>query len=193
MSYTSAYMDMVKEKAEFGERFLSVAKIRTCHKGPLAWGPHQGKGLPEGGQALGELQSENVVAHGLERDTSRPTQALGIGARARRGGPKATLQVGHRRRSGTHPFQSGETVPRVLREGAQERNLVQGCTVHEGVLYHPPKCFFMSPIKPSVYVVLTRVMTKMTNCNFAERVGTVAFYDPRLVAYRKRVEMSYSP
>ena len=32
----------------------------------------------------------------------------------------------------------------------------------------------------------------MTNCNFAENVGVVAFYDDRLVAYRKRVEMSYS-
>ena len=54
----------------------------------------------------------------------------------------------------------------------------------------------MSPIKPSVYVVLTRVVKRenlqMTNCNFAEEIGTVDFYDERLVAYRKRVEMNYS-
>lgn len=72
----------------------------------------------------------------------------------------------------------------------------QGCTVRGQVLYHPPKYFAGSPIKPSVYVVLTRVVhrdnLRMTNCNFAERVGRVAFYDERLVLYRKRVEMSYS-
>lgn len=72
----------------------------------------------------------------------------------------------------------------------------QGCTVHSQVLYHPPRYFAMSPIKPSVYVVLTRVVKRgnlqMTNCNFAENVGVVAFYDDRLVAYRKRVEMGYS-
>ena len=72
----------------------------------------------------------------------------------------------------------------------------QGCTVHEQVLYHPPRHFSMSPIKPSVYVVLTRVVKRdnlqMTNCNFAERIGTVGFYDAKLVAYRKRVEMNYS-
>ncbi|KAJ8009791.1 hypothetical protein DPEC_G00067880 [Dallia pectoralis] len=72
----------------------------------------------------------------------------------------------------------------------------QGCTVHNQVLYHPPRYFAMSPIKPSVYVVLTRVVTRenlqMTNCNFAENVGAVDFYKERLVAYRKRVEMNYS-
>lgn len=72
----------------------------------------------------------------------------------------------------------------------------QGCTVHQQVLYHPPRRFSMSPIKPSVYVVLTRVVKRenlqMTNCNFAEKIGTVDFYNERLVAYRKRVEMNYS-
>lgn len=72
----------------------------------------------------------------------------------------------------------------------------QGCTIHEQVLYRPPVYFSMSPIKPSVYVVLTRVVKRenlqMTNCNFAEEIGTVDFYDERLVAYRKRVEMNYS-
>lgn len=72
----------------------------------------------------------------------------------------------------------------------------QGCTVHGQVLYHPPKYFACSPIKPSVYVVLTRVVNRdnlhMTNCNFADRVGHVSFYDEKLVMYRKRVEMSYS-
>lgn len=72
----------------------------------------------------------------------------------------------------------------------------QGCTVHGQVLYHPPRHFSMSPIKPSVYVVLTRVVKReaiqMTNCNFAENIGTVDFYNDRLVAYRKRVEMNYS-
>lgn len=72
----------------------------------------------------------------------------------------------------------------------------QGCTVYGVVLYHPPKCFYMSPIKPSVYVALTRVVKReklqMTNCNFADRVGTVDFYDERLMTYRKRVEMNYS-
>lgn len=32
----------------------------------------------------------------------------------------------------------------------------------------------------------------MTNCNFANKVGHVAFYEDKLVAYRKRVEMNYS-
>lgn len=72
----------------------------------------------------------------------------------------------------------------------------QGCTVTGKVLYHPPKNFSMSPIKPSVYVVLSRVVVRenlqMTNCNFAETVGPVRFYDDRLVSYRKRVEMNYS-
>lgn len=72
----------------------------------------------------------------------------------------------------------------------------QGCTVRGTVLYHPPRHFFMSPIKPSVYVALTRVVKRcnlrMTNCNFAETVGTVAFYDPTLLAYRIRVEMCYA-
>lgn len=72
----------------------------------------------------------------------------------------------------------------------------QGCTVRGHVLYHPPRCFSMSPIKPSVYVALTRVVSRehlqMTNCNFAERIGTVDFYDNRLVTYRKRVEMNYT-
>lgn len=72
----------------------------------------------------------------------------------------------------------------------------QGCTVHGQVLYHPPRNFYMSPIKPSVYVVLTRVVKRenlqMTNCNFADKIGAVHFYNARLVAYRKRVEMNYS-
>lgn len=72
----------------------------------------------------------------------------------------------------------------------------QGCTVYGQVLYHPPKHFASSPIKPSVYVVLTRVVNRenlrMTNCNFANKVGHVAFYEDKLVAYRKRVEMNYS-
>lgn len=72
----------------------------------------------------------------------------------------------------------------------------QGCTATGKVIYHPPKNFSMSPIKPSVYVVLSRVVVRenlqMTNCNFAETVGTVRFYDDRLVSYRKRVEMNYS-
>nr|BBA49217.1 helicase [Oryzias latipes] len=72
----------------------------------------------------------------------------------------------------------------------------QGCTISGEVLYHPPRNFSMSPIKPSVYVALSRVTRReklqMTNCNFAESVGRVGFYDERLVAYRKRVEMNYS-
>lgn len=72
----------------------------------------------------------------------------------------------------------------------------QGSTVHGEVLYHPPKHFLRSPIKPSVYVVLTRVLKRdklqMSNCGFADSVGTVPFYDERLVTYRKRVEMNYS-
>lgn len=72
----------------------------------------------------------------------------------------------------------------------------QGCTVHGQVLYHPPRHFSMSPIKPSVYVVLSRVVKReniqMTNCNFSENIGTVDFYNERLLAYRKRVEMNYS-
>lgn len=72
----------------------------------------------------------------------------------------------------------------------------QGCTVTGKVLYHPPLNFSWSPIKPSVYVVLTRVVMRenlqMTNCNFAEKIGAVQFYDHRLVSYRKRVEMNYS-
>lgn len=72
----------------------------------------------------------------------------------------------------------------------------QGCTVHGQVLYHPPKYFASSPIKPSVYVVLTRVVNRenlrMTNCNFANKVGRVDFYNDNLVMYRKRVEMNYS-
>ncbi|KAK7915589.1 hypothetical protein WMY93_011350 [Mugilogobius chulae] len=71
----------------------------------------------------------------------------------------------------------------------------QGCTVSGQVLYHPPKCFFLSPIKPSVYVALSRVSKRenlqMTNCNFAENIGAVDFYDRKLVEYRKRVEMNY--
>jgi len=71
----------------------------------------------------------------------------------------------------------------------------QGSTAHGQVLYHPPRHFSMSPIKPSVYVVLTRVLKRenlqMTNCNFAQRIGAVDFYNERLVAYRKRVEMNY--
>lgn len=62
----------------------------------------------------------------------------------------------------------------------------QGCTVHGQVLYHPPRHFSMSPIKPSVYVVLTREVKRenlqMTNCIFAERIGTVDFYNERLIA-----------
>lgn len=72
----------------------------------------------------------------------------------------------------------------------------QGCTVPGQVLYHPPRHFFMSPIKPSVYVALTRVVKRenlqMTNCNFADTIGRVTFYNDKLVAYRKRVEMNYS-
>lgn len=72
----------------------------------------------------------------------------------------------------------------------------QGCTVQGQVLYHPPRHFAMSPIKPSVYVVLSRVVQRqnlqMTNCNFAEKVGAVYFYNDKLVTYRKRVEMNYS-
>lgn len=72
----------------------------------------------------------------------------------------------------------------------------QGCTVRGSVLYHPPRQFSMSPIKPSVYVVLTRVVERtklgMTNCNFAENISEAGFYDTRLLAYRKRVEMGYS-
>ncbi|KAK2832717.1 hypothetical protein Q5P01_016606 [Channa striata] len=70
------------------------------------------------------------------------------------------------------------------------------CTITGDVIYHPPRHFLLSPIKPSVYVVLSRVTSRdrieMTNCNFAETVGEVRFYDDRLVAYRKRVEMGYS-
>lgn len=72
----------------------------------------------------------------------------------------------------------------------------QGCTITGDVIYHPPRNFLLSPIKPSVYVALSRVTSRdrieMTNCNFAETVGEVRFYDDRLVAYRKRVEMGYS-
>lgn len=72
----------------------------------------------------------------------------------------------------------------------------QGCTISGEVLYHPPRNFSMSPIKPSVYVALSRVTRReklqMTNCNFAQSVGQVGFYNERLVAYRKRVEMNYS-
>ncbi|KAK2825779.1 hypothetical protein Q5P01_019993 [Channa striata] len=72
----------------------------------------------------------------------------------------------------------------------------QGCTITGDVIYHPPRHFLLSPIKPSVYVALSRVTSRdrieMTNCNFAETVGEVRFYDDRLVAYRKRVEMGYS-
>ena len=72
----------------------------------------------------------------------------------------------------------------------------QGCTVQGQVLYHPPMCFSRSPIKPSVYVVLSRVVRRenlqMTNCNFAETLGDVNFYNDKLVDYRKRVEMNYS-
>ena len=72
----------------------------------------------------------------------------------------------------------------------------QGCTVRTQVLYHPPRHFAVSPIKPSMYVVLSRVVHRqnlqMTNCNFAENVGTVPFYNDKLVTYRKRVEMNYS-
>lgn len=72
----------------------------------------------------------------------------------------------------------------------------QGCTVQGQVLYHPPMCFSRSPIKPSVYVVLSRVVRRenlqMTNCNFAETLGDVDFYNDKLVDYRKRVEMNYS-
>ncbi|KAK2812699.1 hypothetical protein Q5P01_001000 [Channa striata] len=69
----------------------------------------------------------------------------------------------------------------------------QGCTITGDVIYHPPRNFLLSPIKPSVYVALSRVTSRdrieMTNCNFAETVGEVRFYDDRLVAYRKRVKM----
>lgn len=72
----------------------------------------------------------------------------------------------------------------------------QGSTVQGHILYHPPKCFSMSPIKPSVYVVLSRVSRrenlKMTSCHFADSIGKVEFYPEQLVAYRKRVEMNYS-
>ncbi|KAK7878278.1 hypothetical protein WMY93_031097 [Mugilogobius chulae] len=72
----------------------------------------------------------------------------------------------------------------------------QGCSLNGQVFYHPPRHFFMSPLKPSVYVALTRVTKRddlqMTNCNFAENVGSVSIYDERLVSHRKRVEMNYS-
>lgn len=72
----------------------------------------------------------------------------------------------------------------------------QGATVKGGALYHPPANFNLSPLKPSVYVVLSRVVTRdnleLTNCNFADTVGTVQLYPSQLLEYRKRVEMNYS-
>lgn len=72
----------------------------------------------------------------------------------------------------------------------------QGSTVHGYILYHPPRHFHLSPIKPSVYVALSRVTRRdkleLTNSNFADNVGYVPIYDDRLVAYRKRVELCYA-
>ncbi|KAK5616115.1 hypothetical protein CRENBAI_017369 [Crenichthys baileyi] len=64
-------------------------------------------------------------------------------------------------------------------------------------LYHPPKCFFMSPIKPSMYMALSRVFTRedieVTNCGFTERIGQVEFYPEQLVAYRTRTTSTQAP
>lgn len=72
----------------------------------------------------------------------------------------------------------------------------QGSTVHGPILYHPPRHFHLSPIKPSVYVALSRVTRRdnlaLTNSQFATDVGYVPIYDERLVEYRKRVELCYT-
>ena len=69
----------------------------------------------------------------------------------------------------------------------------QGCTVRGDVLYHPPFGYELSQMKPSVYVALSRVLSRenirMTNCKFA----SCELYPRDLVEYRKRVEMAYIP
>ena len=67
----------------------------------------------------------------------------------------------------------------------------QGCTVRGDVLYHPPFGFDWSEMKPSVYVALSRVLSRenirITNCKFT----SCELYPWDLVEYRKRVEMAY--
>ncbi|MEQ2189107.1 hypothetical protein GOODEAATRI_021808 [Goodea atripinnis] len=73
----------------------------------------------------------------------------------------------------------------------------QGSSMQGHTLYHPPKCFLMSPIKPSMYVALRRVFRrediKLTNCGFTERIGQVEFYPERLVTYRTRTTSTRAP
>ena len=67
----------------------------------------------------------------------------------------------------------------------------QGCTVRGNVLYHPPIGYEWSDMKPSVYVALSRVLSRenirLTNCRFI----SCELYPLDLVEYRKRVEMAY--
>ncbi|TKS92494.1 hypothetical protein D9C73_027520 [Collichthys lucidus] len=256
ITYTAACMNKMGKDARMGEKFLSVTRNRSSHKGPTAWY----EVLKQAAQTLPKLFSTPKYLKGV-RSTERDyltLDKLWVGCKVRmiwhmndngiQVAPDRNLlgKPGERQRQRRQRQEQQQLSSMVDTEGVVRRirynhqsqfnefyvkgeqtgtlykvspstwNYMnwtvtthplacllamntydcQGCTVTGKVLYHPPRNFSMSPIKPSVYVVLTRVVMRenlqMTNCNFAETIGAVQFYDDRLVSYRKRVEMNYS-
>ncbi|KAE8278003.1 hypothetical protein D5F01_LYC23938 [Larimichthys crocea] len=256
ITYTAACMNKMGKDARMGEKFLSVTRNRSSHKGPTAWY----EVLKQAAQTLPKLFSTPKYLKGVrltERDYLT-LDKLWVGCKVRmiwhmndngiqvapdrnllgKPGERQRQRRQRREQQQLSSMVDTEGVVRRIRynhqsqfnefyvKGEQTGTLYkvspstwnymnwtvtthplacllamntydcQGCTVTGKVLYHPPRNFSMSPIKPSVYVVLTRVVMRenlqMTNCNFAETIGAVQFYDDRLASYRKRVEMNYS-
>ncbi|AOO32635.1 putative helicase-primase helicase subunit [Cyprinid herpesvirus 3] len=72
----------------------------------------------------------------------------------------------------------------------------QGLTFKFPVVYAPPAYYAMSPIKPSCYVVCTRVTNRgllnLTNCSFANTpTGQTCYFSPPCVRFKLDSELGY--
>ncbi|AFJ20501.1 putative helicase-primase helicase subunit [Cyprinid herpesvirus 2] len=72
----------------------------------------------------------------------------------------------------------------------------QGLTFKFPVVYCPPNFYASSPIKPSCYVVCTRVTNRgllnLTNCSFANTItGQTYYFSPECVRFKLDFELGY--
>lgn len=73
---------------------------------------------------------------------------------------------------------------------------VQGLTFKFPIVYNPPKWYNQSPMKPSCYVVCTRVTHRkslfLTNCFFAIPPGRKSYFDNKCITHKIKYELGYS-
>nr|AAX53077.1 DNA helicase [Cyprinid herpesvirus 1] len=92
-------------------------------------------------------------------------------------------------------MRSVELLPLKLAHG-MNTYFCQGLTFKFPIVYSPPAQYALSPIKPSCYVVCTRVTNRrllnLTNCSFANsRTGETCYFSPECVRFKLECELGY--